>query len=169
MRRVLVVGSFPWDTKREIIVRELKLLIAKVANHGCVDTWCPMKRCTIGKLRFVNADAARRFLQARVEHKYLDQKLWVTVESTPEERARARPVTAAVQAARKQVEEEHAGADFDYDYNVGVIWVKGRRIWERPRGRDVGQWQDEAVQAAGLSLERLKTDEAAATAAASTR
>ena len=49
-----------------------------------------------------------------------------------------KPVNHAVQAARIVFAEALPGSEFDYDYNLGIIWVNGTRVWERPRDSATG-------------------------------
>ena len=53
-------------------------------------------------------------------------------------------------------------AEIDYDYGLSVIWISNRRVWERPRGEQEGDWVVAAVEQLGLDVKALCAAEAAA-------
>ena len=88
------------------------------------------------------------------------------VESTLEERERVKPVSYAVRAARKIFERDLPGCELDYDYNLGIVWASGMRVWERPKDAQAGAWLPDACLRIGIATSTLEEAEREAAASA---
>ena len=86
-----------------------------------------------------------------------------------EEREKVKPVSYAVRAARTIFERDMPGCELDYDYNLGIIWANGSRVWEKPRDAHEGAWVAETCLRIGIEPSVLEAAEREATASAQSR
>ena len=158
---MLVCGTFPRDTKKEVMESFLKKELRK-AGAPFKECWCPKKRFHLGKVSFNEAAELRGFLQRRHKIMFNGTQIWFSIESTEAERTLARPFSAALGVIRGHIDEipqsrARKSFDLEYDYGLGVVWWSSSRILERSR-QGVLTWTEEAPRALGRTKEQLEAD-----------
>ena len=126
----VVVGGFPYDSKKDSIEAILRDIKANYVNGDDItDFFCPGKRMSFGKLRFRDSEALWRFLRHFKGQKFqhLGALFWHSKEKTRDELQWSKRTSAALKVIRSHLEAQgvakpEADRDLEADWNRGVIY-----------------------------------------------
>ena len=134
IKRTVVVGGFPQDTKRDSITTKMSEIIAD-AKGVQEKPYTLNKRATIGFVRFDSVESKSAFLQGIREKKdrpkYGPNSLFIGPERSTADRQKARPLTKIKNMLKdKGMEQEK----IEIDFRMGAIWVDGE-------DQRIGEWE----------------------------
>ena len=143
LRRTIVVGGFPEDTRRNDIEDCLRRLV-KDWGQRVEHLFTPFKRGRIGFIRFMCTDDMWVFMKNRSNLQkptFGNSTLWIGVEKSKPEQDAAKRTSCAVRVIRNLLNmsaEQLASPEYlEIDYRRSIIWVQQLRAieWDMALGR----------------------------------
>eukprot|EP00971_Amphidinium_carterae_P343073 6482628-Amphidinium_carterae.1 len=160
-KSVMVIGGFPTDTKRSVIMESLPLFFRYVgASEDPLDYWAPNLRGSIGLAKFANSANMWSFIKrARSKAAFTvgaDAKpLWVSISRTREERdtsLRLKKIKELVVEVTK-VEPDQV----EIDFRRQEVWLNDVKLLECKQGKhEVLATRLESAGWGMVSVETLK-------------
>ena len=134
-RTELVVGGFPRDTERDVVITFIKKILRQGesdAHAGVVDVYTNGPAVSTGKVRFSSPGALWGFIRAKrgQEEAFGSSRIWWTVEKSVKERELSKRISSALAAtgdamiAKGLIPEDKKRSWIGADWGKGDIWVR---------------------------------------------
>eukprot|EP00971_Amphidinium_carterae_P040400 792907-Amphidinium_carterae.2 len=160
-KTTMVIGGFPTDTKRSVVMETLPLFFRYVsATEDPVDFWAPNLRGSIGLAKFTSSASMWSFIKkARSKASFTvgeeGKTIWVAVSRTKEERdssSRLKKIKELVMEVGK-VEADQV----EIDFRRQEVWLKDKKILECRQGKhEVASDRLESLDLGMVGIETLK-------------